>query len=214
MENKEIIVKEKLKTKHKVHKVFRNEDFIQSTIINHYKSNIGKEVSNFLNDKRHRSGDEKITYRILNHWEKLGLIDAERDSEKGWRKSSIIDMVWLEIIAALRNFGCSLNLIRKVKKNLELPEWEHNLTQFPVLEVYISLAFVRRIPVYLLVFNNGEAEPVIHTEFLATMDFLKLDDHIRISINDILQRMISIQDLSPIYKTSVELSDEEMDLLF
>ena len=130
------------------------------------------------------------------------------------RKYSIIDVIWISIIATLRQFGYPLEKILNVKYNLEMPEWDRDLTQFPFFEILISMALFRRIAAYLLVFPNGEAEPVMLNEYLASEKILRVGDHITISINDIVQKMYPKKDLSVVSNTPIELSNEEMELLY
>jgi len=59
--------------------------------------------------------NKSISSRMLNHWEELNLIDNNRENGKGWRKFSILDSVWMEIIVELRNFGFPNDKILNVK---------------------------------------------------------------------------------------------------
>ena len=61
--------------------------------------------------------NKSISSRMLNHWEELNLIDNNRENGKGWRKFSILDSVWMEIILELRNFGFPNDKILNVKNH-------------------------------------------------------------------------------------------------
>ena len=49
----------------------------------YYKSEIGKKISKQFNVKSSRLQKKDLSYRIINHWEKFGLLTVSRDSEKG-----------------------------------------------------------------------------------------------------------------------------------
>ncbi len=78
-----------------------NRDFISA--YNKYRDAGGKnEDSNILNEKKYAIKDTDASYRSINHWSSLGLLDDVReDNNKGWRKFSIIDIVWLRILIAV-----------------------------------------------------------------------------------------------------------------
>ncbi len=214
MKNKEKKEIDILGQKRKKHKIFRGENFKQSDIIDFYDSEIGKKISAYLNERRFSLGSDKVTYRVINHWEKEGLLTFQRDSEKGWRRYSIIDTVWMEILKTLRNFGVSIQTILEVKKNLEMLDWKDKPTQFPFLEKYVALTLNKSNPVYVLVFQNGEVEPLNKTEYMATLDFLNLEDHITISLTEIVNRILPFDVASQKKKKSVELSEDELELLY
>ena len=98
----------------------------------------------------------------------------------------------------------------RVKENLE------DDSGFPQVffEFYVVMALVYRMPVFLLVFQNCDAEPVVQAEYKLTQEHLNLSNHIVININDILQKILPKKNLTPKYDESVEVSPEEVDLLF
>lgn len=70
-------------------------------------------------EKRFTIKDTDLTYRTLNHWVSEGLIDDERNNEgQGWRKFSIYDRLWVQIILELRKYGISFEKIKSVKECL------------------------------------------------------------------------------------------------
>ena len=164
----------------------------------------GQAIFRKMNEKRARLDNKQISYRTINHWEKSGLISNTRPSGKGWRKYSIIDLVWIQVIVELRDFGFPINKIMKVKENLD-----HNDFVF-----YTVIASVFRMPVFLLVFHNCDIEPAVGAEYKLTQEYFKLSTHIIINLNDILQRIFPHKDMSPKFEKTLEVSPEELDLLF
>ena len=192
----------------------KGEEFYLAWIC-YINSESGKLFSKQINEKKERlSGLSELTYRVINHWENKGLLTFSRSTEKGWRKYSIVDIIWIQIISELRNFGFPLEKILKVKQNLEMLELKNISNQFPFLEFLIALAIVRKTPAFLLVFSNGEVEPVTYGEYKGLIDLFGIDNHIIISINDILRNLYPEEDMTPKFEKSLELSEEEFDLLF
>lgn len=69
--------------------------------------------------KDFRIEDTDQSYRVINHWCEIGLIDDSREKNaKGWRHFSGIDLLWIKVIEELRAYGLSLETIGKVKKFL------------------------------------------------------------------------------------------------
>ena len=215
-----ILIMEKIKDKkiikdrvvRKENNVFRGDGFSVAHATYDFTEG-GKSFSKFINTKTDRlTGGTELTYRVISHWEKQGLITSERHSEKAWRKYSILDILWIQIIAELRKFGFPLDKIFLVKKNLEMPQWEDE-RQFPLLEFYVAMAMVYKYPVFLLVFPNGDVEPATDEEYQGSIICETIGNHITISINSILQQILPKEDLKPDYKIKHELSEEEVELL-
>jgi len=62
--------------------------------------------------------DTGIASRVLSHWKNNDLLSGNRESDKGWSRFNFIDYIWLKSIQEMRNFGLSLETIKKVKKAL------------------------------------------------------------------------------------------------
>jgi hypothetical protein len=77
-----------------------------------------------------------------------------------------------------------------------------------MLEYYVCLGLMNK-PVYLLVFDNGEAHPVNEWEYQLTREFNSIQNHIQINMNDILQKILPKQDLKPVFKDKALPSLEE-----
>jgi len=181
----------------------------------YWGTEIGKGVSERLNQKVHPIKETDLSYRLINHWEKIGLIDNERPSGKGWRKFSVMDLIWLRVVSRLRTFGYPLDKIVEMKKGLVRQNKKTGQYRFTLFEVYVVMALVFRRSAVLLVFDNGSAEPTTLAHMKLTEDILGsgLDDHIHISINAILQDLYKDRELSPLSDTSVELDDVELELI-
>ena len=200
------------KLKSEVNFVNRSEDFDIYFVT--YFSDENKRNSDWFNDKIRRVKDDKLSYRLINHWSNFGLIDENRPKGKGWRRFSIIEMIWINIIYELRKFGFPLEKILLVKKSLMQLNDKIPVSPFPYLEVYVHLALRKKMEIFLLVFNNGEAEPINSDEYNFGVDFNFFNNHLKISLTQILQKLFKNADLTPEKKSTVKLSDVELDLLF
>jgi len=193
--------------------IFRG-DFFDISFAKYFTPENEESISKKINTKNQRLIATEPSYRIINHWENIGLLTANRPADKGWRNYSIMDQLWIRIIIELRNFGFSLDKIKKVKLSLNWLNDKFKYSEFPILEMYFMYAFLTKNPTYLIVFSNGDAEPVIKDEYELAETFKILKNHIKINLNDILQKVFPKKDLEAKIELSVELSSEEFELLY
>ncbi|MBT3934245.1 MAG: MerR family transcriptional regulator, partial [Bacteroidetes bacterium] len=181
--------------------IFRGIDF-ELGFSDYTSSDESNSVSALLNKKTHKPAAGDFSYRIINHWESNDLLSSSRTNGKGWRRYSVMDLVWLYIIQDMRTFGISLDLIKKVKKNL-IEVQSEEVSKFPLLEYYVSISMLNEA-VYLLVFENGQAHPVTEKEYASNREFSSKNNHLQININNILQKIFTDK---PIKAKSKEASD-------
>ncbi len=164
-----------------------------------------------LNDKRFTVKAGDVSYRLINHWteEKLLGDDREEDS-KGWRKLSMVDVLWLRILRELRAFGVPLETLRKTRKTL----FFFNNKPSPALEVAFGMA-LKKMPVFVVVFKDGEADIAMLecVEFTETLSG-QMHPFIRIPINSLIDEILGREDgLKPEYSSKVEVDESELDAL-
>jgi len=201
------------KTQTKDNWILRGDGFDLS-FAEYFYSESGKKISNWLSIKDKRLESKFLSYRVINHWENKGLLDSDRPQGSGWRKYSLMDIIWVHIITRLRAFGYPIEMISKVKNNLDKHRVKSNHPHSPLLEYYIAHAFVFRKPVYLLVFENGEVEPVFPDELNLGLKLETIHDFIKIDINNILQKLFPNHNLKPENEMSLEVNKAELDLMF
>ena len=208
----------------KVRIILKSENNIRDTALNAYKNDAfdngfyqyfkerkGSHISKILNSTERKITFKDITYKMLNDWERAGLIDNKREGNE-WRRFSIIDAVWLKIIKELRGFGMSLKQIKIAKTSLEFQQNKCGVAM-PLLEFYTAFAIGNKMPVLILVFNDGVAIPANYTQYKVTRDFLGLEHHIQLNLNTILQGFFLEVDLSATNKNETPVGLEEMELL-
>ncbi len=191
--------------------ILRNADFWLA-YADHFTSDIGKRFSQMLNEKDKRLDIDDVTSRILNNWEKNGLLDAERPEGKGWRKFSIMDLIWLRLVVELRKFGLPLEKTRLARKKLTGGEGFDG-SEYPLLEFYVAKAFSSRIPCFILIFEDGRAEPVSQAQFNLGIELLLFGNCIIISLNEIIQNIYPKLDLKPQFEYTLNLNPSEFELL-
>lgn len=186
-------------------------DAFDNGFYEYFKNKKGSSISNILNSKDRNISFKDISYKMLSDWEKNGLIDNHREG-KEWRRFSVMDAIWLKIIYELRKFGMSWNNIKIAKESLEFQQKKCGVAM-PLLEFYTAFAIANKMPVLILVFNDGVAIPANYTQYKVTRDFLGLENHIQISLNDILQGCFPNIELRPTINSEMPLELDEMELL-
>ncbi|HBD7428747.1 TPA: hypothetical protein KKX68_001506 [Legionella pneumophila] len=169
------------------------------------KKKEGNKIALFLLEKQFTLKDIDSTYRIINHWSKLGLFDDSRADNKEWRKFSLVDMVWLKVLMELRSFGLSLEKMKRsyeaIKKHIAIFE-------------YGILSCIMRKSINLIVFLDGHAQIVSGNMILRneSISYFKETSYLVININRCLNRIFPTRNFSP-NLNSFELSTNEMLLL-
>lgn len=174
-----------------------------------------REPKQFVSEKGSRPNLDEFSYRIINHWQENGLIEDERTRPKGWRKFSISDIVWLHILNELRNFGYSIDNLKKVKEELEYyKDEEHKISQRPLLDYYLLHAMMNKEPVFLLAFQNGEALVAFKHEIELALSTNTIDgNYISISINELIAKVFPNTKHKVNYFNDLNLKKPELELL-
>ena len=154
-----------------------------------------------MNEKKYRlKVVDKISSRIMTHWQDYGLINDNRPKGIGWRLFSFTELVWLRVIIKLRNFGFDLKKIKKVKQFLEIYCGENNASDYPELDFYILFTQRDSDPVKLLVFDSGEALLGNQLEIDTSLQFQTIqDDYISIDLNKLVNEIINDKSLKTEY---------------
>lgn len=173
-----------------------------------------KAIINEFNEKRFTNKSiGKASYRIVNHWTKLGLINDNRENNQQWRKFSLLDLIWLNIIKQLRIFGFPNEKILKTKKCL-FPSQVKNNKLLSFFEYYVAEAFFKKTPVDLLIFSDGLCDLASQFELESSKRLsLPKEDYISISLNKILQGLFIKKDLKANYYFGIPLKQEELELI-
>lgn len=196
--------------KNKAVALYHNEAF-DNGFYQYFKNIEQNKISQLLNSTDRNVKFDTITYRQLNSWEKEGLLSVQREGRE-WRRFSIVDAIWVKLVKELREFGMSREQLRATKKSFEF-ESEKCGVPMPMLEFYTAFVIGAKMPVLILVFKDGVAVPCSFTQYKVAKELVGIDNHIQISLNDLMQDMFPDVDLKPVHKAEMPLHVDEMELL-
>lgn len=200
----------KVDDKAEVIQVFRHDAF-DNGFEQYFKDLRSNKISKVLNDSERKVKLKSITYRQVNSWEEQELLTIKR-KDRGWRKFSIMEAVWLKIVAELREFGFPIEKIKVTKESLSYLKKKGGV-EMPFLEFFTAFAIGSKMPVLILIFRDGVAIPVSFTQYKITQEVIGVENHIQINLNEMLQSFFPNVDLKPNYQMQMPVSLEEMELL-
>ena len=158
------------------------------------------EIINQFNQQTYTVGEEKLSSRVLNHWYQSGIITDDRPNNKGWKKFSFSELIWIQIVLKLRNFGLDLKRIKKVKEQINFYNIKDSKSKCPLLDFYMIVALSSNIPIKFIVFESGEAEIVRQSDIDVANELnLIKEDFISIDINKLLDRVLTKKNVKADY---------------
>ena len=174
-----------------------------------------KSIRSMLNEKRHTVKDSGTTYRLINHWTEVGLIeDADRKSKEGWRRLSLIDLVWIQVLIELRGFGVPLDLLRIARSAIfDVPN-KPDIVK-PEFEYAIANCFSEDPERFLLVFfSDGWAEVAAQSNFELSVQgpLLSAKSYLIVNLNFCCKSVIPKLPL-PKFNIQPQLSEEEISVI-
>jgi DNA-binding transcriptional MerR regulator len=138
---------------------YKNEYLPLDTFIDLYcklhESTVWRGLSHKLNDKLYTVKDSDVSYRVINHWSSKDIIQENRE-KSGWRKFSVLDLIWLKTLQKLRDFGLSIEQLKNLSDTVyKIGDKNHDHR----FETAVSLSF-RTSPVatYLMVYSTGAGQ--------------------------------------------------------
>ena len=142
------------------------------------------------------------TYRTINHWDGIGLLLPQKSSDNTWRKFSIADLFWINVIDSLREFGYPIEKIKTVKDQLfgKSPKKEK-------INRYIFDTLMLDGDWNILVYSNGK---ITFQNGTASTAIQNGSDFIRISLYDVLGKILKSKDVSQLSPT---IGKNELELL-
>lgn len=185
-------------------------------------ANFQPEYDKFIEDKTGKAfiehfREQKLpvkfthqTYRTISTWVKYGLIDDPRDNNIGWRKYSLLDLMWVRIIDELRLFGLPLEKIKEVKDWLFLAPVEGKTWYF--VDFFSASALCGR-PVALAVLSDGTAHLGMDEEIRLSQKHAGLNHFIYLNFSEIIKEVFKFPELRTDYERLWGLSKAELELL-
>jgi len=164
-----------------------------------------------FNQQTYTIGEEKLSSRVLNHWYQSGIITDDRLDNKGWKKFSFSEIVWISIVIKLRKFGLDLQRIKKVKEQIDYYNTKDSKSKCPLLDFYMLVAITSTIPIKFIVFESGQAEIVKQSDIdIASQLSLINEDFISIDINKLLDKALTKKKVKADYFNSIKTSDNPL----
>lgn len=133
------------------------------------------------------------SYRLINHWESLGLLDDYRYIPGiGWRRFSFRDMMLIRIFSVMRSFGMNTGQMLKTKECLFL-EPENMDNKFNILDgiIFKILAHGEKGHLHLIVDMDGIAVPMSLKSMDENREMHMFPKHyVSINLNELLYSCI------------------------
>lgn len=148
---------------------------------------LNRDLSKFLNTPRFTAGELPVSYRVLSHWDKLGILPGNPNKEGAWRKFTFIERVWIGVVVHLREFGFSLKKIAQIKNNIL--DYNNKLKAYVYFEYYIARAISSSEDPYVLVLANGLADVGTQEEIEINKIIGKSKDMVLISLKSVLEEL-------------------------
>jgi hypothetical protein len=147
-----------------------------------------QQFHNFANTPRFTAGELPVSYRVINHWAKFGVLPVTVEEKGMWKKFTFIEKVWVAVASHYREFGVPLEKLAKAKEQILVFDETYNSYIF--FEFYISLALASKVDAYVMLLADGTAD-------VGTLEEIELNkqgkqdhqDFILVSLKGVLQKM-------------------------
>lgn len=150
-----------------------------------------------LREMKYTAKDTDKTFRIINYWESVGLVNNNRKSGSGgWRKFSMMDLVFMHLLAKLREFDFSIQKLKVVKQDLEkIILMDDDDMEVSVLEyAYIRAVCARNGGnTYFVITPDGHIECTTQKDILFVQELGKMPEgYIYINFNQLLSARVKL----------------------
>lgn len=153
-----------------------------------------------------------ISYRVLNHWAYSGIIPDVRTAtarEHGaaeWRRFTIVEAIWINIVRKLREFGLSMPLLKTASDQI----WESKGSKLAAA----IIACGKRVVVFLLIDSEGNILITDQEGLVAADVETGFGTLLRININDVLcDALDARENYDPKFRMTDVLSPREYEIL-
>lgn len=141
----------------------------------------------FLNRKFLIKNTE-LTYRILQHWCKSGLLDDHREHDgHAWRYFTIADLVWIQVLVELRAIGLPLDKLRNTYQSMFFAPTTGQ--KYKMFEFCIFQALVGTMVLLIVCPNTGNVDCLIDEDIPANIINLLKQNFISINLNACMKKV-------------------------
>jgi hypothetical protein len=117
-----------------------------SLLLKHREANKKHNLTGFMNRELFRVADTPLSYRQINSLDEDKLLNDNRSDDKGWRRFSFKELVYLKVVNELKQYGFTHEKIR--------PIWMGFFKSHYISEMAISCVLAR-VEITLIVDSNG-----------------------------------------------------------
>lgn len=118
-----------------------------SLLLKHREVNKKHDLTGFLNRELFRVADTPLSYRQINSLDEDQLLNNNRGSDKGWRRFSFKELVYLKVVNELKQYGFTHDRIRTI--------WGGFFKSQYIAETAISCVFAQ-VEITLAVDRSGK----------------------------------------------------------
>ena len=172
-------------------------------------------LSQLLNQKqfaiKYLNGVPRLS---VTNWQRDGILDKPISKDLKWRKFSLVDILWISIIAELRAFGYSIPNILKVKNQLFSIATLENNQEIPLLEHCLVEIITYGVPKCLVLTKDANfiqiTDDVEYAEFIQSENF---QSHILLNLNHSIKENINPLYQKPELQLFAILSPQEQEVI-
>jgi hypothetical protein len=180
---------------------------VEDEVIQFLKSPAFK--NNFVAQKNRK--ETKQSARVLNNWEKEGLIDKINTEDGKFRTYNKSQAIWLDIVTSLREFGFPLDKIRGVKEEL----FNTRIGKFFPFEFAIMQSVLAE-PMILVIYQDAKINLLSNSQYQNLLLIHPIAPHLHFNLLNLATTEFPYNNFTTIEKTSKtqDLSDKEVALLY
>lgn len=162
---------------------------------------------------RFRVAETGETYRVINSWDENGLLFENTGREKGWRKFSLTEMVWIHCLRELRGFGFSLAVLKKIREELFYFDGIKGRHYNPVEFAFFVAKAMSKLDVVLIVDKQGNGNVCLNVDYENSQIIKPLPaSYVLININNLYSEIVKNQELSKKNNPLFPLSEKEVGI--
>lgn len=163
----------------------KHDERFVALLASHRENPTYKATLDKYNKKIFKVSDTKISYRTINSWENAGLLLSGQNKEAKWRKFTIIEVLWLQIIRELRILGFSTKKILNLKNNLFQVHKQYGDQITDTFAVHLFSINAKR-DVMIVINIKGDGDFLIDFEYELSQRNVEFPNtHVVLSINKI-----------------------------
>jgi hypothetical protein len=178
-----------------------------------------KRVGRIWSNPTARMGDNSATYRFVNYLDSIGLLpDHRAKGERGWRKFSYVDIIYLELVIALRKIGVKANAIKLLYHTFSVPFSDEKALYMGIDWLDLLLAVHCGTEIELLISPDNGGVIFCDPPMMILFGTGATDGQIRVSLSKIVNSVREKYNLKPIeikrHFGQSNLSDGEFETVF